>query len=74
MTHRGAHRPDCYPQVAKQPLCILVPALVLALAFVRCVVIAPIDLLEQNARVEQSVVRMETIDLRNAVASLVFIE
>jgi hypothetical protein len=59
-------------QVPKRPFFILVPALVMAL--VRYFVIVLVDLLAQNDHLEQIVVRIETIDLSKALASLVFVE
>ena len=47
---------------------ILVPALALVMVLVRYFVLALVDLLAQNDHLEQIVVRIETIDLSEALA------
>jgi hypothetical protein len=60
----GANRfgADCYPQVPKRPLFILVPALALVMALVRYFFIVLVDLPAQNDHLEQIFVRIETIE------------
>jgi hypothetical protein len=48
--------------------------LALVLALVRYLVMVLVDLLAQNDHLEQIVLRIETIDLSIALASLVFVE